>query len=453
LRDLTPAQRRIVLARLGSRAASAPEPVPLLPAQFGIWLFEQLEPGTTAYHNPAALRLRGRLPHAVVSAALSALQRRHEALRARVVELGDGTPAQVVDHARDLPLSIVDLRDVPADERETRAHAVAVAAAQQPFDLLAGPLWRACLIRVSDDEHVLVVALHHIVSDGWSLTVLLRELAELCAASPAGGTPRLAPLETSYTELVRRLVDVDPVEHARLVAHWRDTLAGAPHGVPLRRDADPATVTTAGATVSLTLDADVVTALERRCRAGRTSTFCGLFAAFAGMLSAHTSARDLVVMTPVALRDEPGAGALVGCFLNTVPVRLRIAERRSAAALLAEAHRALADALSHSALPLGELVAASDATSAEAISNVMFLHGNATVGATRVGELELERYELPVVASKHDWALLVSLEPQRVTGSFEYRSDRFSRASAERAAADFCAYARALAAGEPAPPR
>jgi hypothetical protein len=388
-----------------------------------------------------------------VTTALTALQRRHETLRARVVELDDGTPAQVVEQACDLPLSIVDLGSAPADARETRAHAVAVAAAQQPFDLAAGPLWRACLIRLADDEHVLVIALHHIISDGWSLTVLLRELAELCAAGLAGGAPALAPLKTSYAELVRRLLDVDSVERERLVAHWRKTLAGAPQGVPLLRDADPATVTTAGGAVPLTLDADVVTLLERRCQAGRTSTFCGLLAAFASMLSAHTGAHDLVVVTPVALRDEPGAGGLVGCFLNTVPVRLRIAERMPVAALLAEVHRALADALSHSALPFGELIAASDATSAEAISNVMFLHGNATVGATRIGTLELTRYELPVIASKHDWALLVSIDPQRVTGSFEYRSDRFLRATAERAAADFCAHARAVAAGVPAPPR
>jgi non-ribosomal peptide synthetase component F len=275
--------------------------------------------------------------------------------------------------------------------------------------------------------------------------VVLREFVAAYEALSSGGTPRLPPLPRAYRDVLAEAGHLEEGQREELLDWWRDSLRGAPRRVqfPLGPSRDPGP---AGAGVPVHLDEQVTAGLRRLCRTAGASLFTGVAAAFCGALHELTGQSDLVLTTPVATRTDPAAQGVVACLLNTVPVRVRVPTPPQPRALLAEAHRAVVAAVAHSAVPFASIIAAVGATDGGSVSNVMVLHGNAELAELQVGRLHLSRYRIPIVASKHDLALLVTPGARDVHGELEYRSAVFTPSTAERIGGMVLATARGMAA-------
>ncbi|MBV8858949.1 MAG: amino acid adenylation domain-containing protein, partial [Acidobacteria bacterium] len=316
------------------------ERTPLSFAQQRLWFLDRLEPGSAAYNIPAAVRLTGALDTAALRRALSAVVSRHETLRTTFAEM-DGEPAQLIREAAEVALSVVDLTHLPGPEREAAALGAARAEAALPFDLSRGPLLRAQLLRLSEEEHVLLLTMHHIVSDGWSMGILVQELSRAYAAFASGTEPALPGLPIQYADYAawqRGWMDGEALD-AQL-AYWRGQLKGAPPVLELPTDRPrPAVQTFAGASHRFRLGRELTQALHRLGRQEGATLFMTLLAAFDALLYRYTSQEDISVGTPVAGRTRAETEALIGFFVNTLVLRSRLHPEMSFRELLAEVRR------------------------------------------------------------------------------------------------------------------
>lgn len=441
LAGLTPAQRALLGRRLRARGPSGP--FPLTPTQFGIWLFEQLNPGTSTYHNPAAVRLSGPVDEDALRAALQRIQDRHEPLRSRYPEDEDGVPQALVEPpgALRLPWRVEDVGGDADPQRS--ADALLRAEAVRPFPLDRGPVWRCLLVRTGPEERLLVTVFHHIVSDGGSLGILLGELARLYPALLAGRDDPLPPLARGYFAVTQRLGRDFPAE----LEHWQHTLAGAPDRIDLdaltglpdtHAAASPpgaaggpgpdtsrgsaATHSWHGHELAVTVPEPLTAALERRCARQGTTLFAALVTAFAATLHRATGQSDLVLTTPVDGRGGDGRD-LIGCFVNTVALRLQVAPTDTLRTLLDRTAAAVSDALGHSDLPFARLVAALPHRRADAqrpFGNVAVVHNNAPLDGLSIGGLRLRHHPLPPVEVKHDLALSWARTGGGLSGRIEF---------------------------------
>ncbi|BBB01990.1 putative non-ribosomal peptide synthase [Actinacidiphila reveromycinica] len=450
LERLTTAQRALLKRRLGQRAS--PGPYRPSATQFGIWLFEQLNPGTSTYHNPAAVRLSGPVDEDLLRAALQRVQDRHEPLRSRYPADEDGVPRAFVEppDALRLPWRVEDVSALPDPEQE--AARIVAREAVTPFRLDRGPVWRCLLVRTGPEERVLVTTLHHIVSDGGSLGVLLAELGALYPALAAGERPCPADPPQGYFALAAK----DTVPPGAL-EHWLTILDGAPDRIDLSALAEwpgrgeppsppapdggsaptgPARGAAvdrrwAGRELTLQVPDGTATALEDLCARHGSSLFTGLVAASAATLYRTSGQDDLVLTTPVDRRGHEGR-ALIGCFVNTVVLRLRVGPDDRLDTLLARAAGVVADALAHSGLPFSRLVSALPRRGGgrSPFGNVAVVHNNAPMDAVSLGGLRLSHHPLPPVEVKHDLALSWNRRRDGLTGRIEYAA-RFPDAAVE----------------------
>jgi hypothetical protein len=385
--------------------------------------------------------IEGALDVELLRASLAELQRRHEPLRTcfrQATTAGD--PFQVVtppDPAT-VPLRVSDLRDVPAAARLERARCIAADQAASPFDLRRAPLWRAGLLTLADDDHLLVLTLHHIVADGWSIPILLDELTRLYSSLLRHLPSPLEPLPIQYAEhaawqrasLTGRRLD-------ELLEHWRTRLAGAPPELALPADRPrPRIASLAGDAVDFEIPATDVTHLDRVARACRATPYMTLLAVFAALLHhACGGARDIVVGTPVANRDRSEAQRLVGFLANTLALRTDLSGDPTFAELVARVRRTTLDALDHQELPFERLVKELRPTRSRARSPVL----QVLFAMTPLPE----RYEQPglrvralrpvrTATAKFDLSLIVYRGPEHVQGALEYATDLFDRTTVER---------------------
>lgn len=365
-------------------APAALERAPLSFTQGRVWFFERLEPGTCRYNMPFALRASGPLDVAALGRAFDALVARHDALRARI-EIVDGEPFQRIDPPRDgtlvevtLPpagsapadalqplagstLDVIALpTDATRDDLDQAAARFAEAEARRPFDLAAGPLHRFRLLRLAEREFALITIVHHLVFDGWSLGVALRELGELYEAAISGRPSRLPPLPLQYPAFAaRQRKRWSEGAYREDLTYWRDRLLGAPlsHALPTDRPRPPAQ-TAAGAIRSRRLDPATVNAADAFARREGLSPFVPLFAAFAALVHQLSGEPDVVVGSSVAQRTEPGTEALIGAFVNTIVLRTDLSGDPTFRELLTRVHDAERGALRHQELPFDRLVEA-----------------------------------------------------------------------------------------------
>ncbi|HLL46076.1 MAG TPA: condensation domain-containing protein, partial [Longimicrobiaceae bacterium] len=336
----------------------APPEAPLSFAQQRLWFIHQLDGGGAAYHVPAALRLEGRLDVAALGRGVEELVSRHEALRT-VFAVRDGAPVQVVAPAA-CPLPVEDLTHLPGAEREAEARRIAAAEAARPFDLERGPLFRAKLLRLGAGEHVLVLCMHHLVADGWSLDVLFRELAALYGAFTRGEPSPLPPLPVRYADYAlwqREHLDGEVLE--RQLAYWRERLAGAPGVLELPTDRPrPAEQSFRGARERFRL-APGTTAAVRALGAREGATpYMVLLAAFQLLLARYSGEDDLVVGSPIAGRTRPETEGLVGFFANTLALRGDLSGRPTFRELLGRVRETALGAYQHQEVPFEKLVEA-----------------------------------------------------------------------------------------------
>ncbi|HVG44058.1 MAG TPA: condensation domain-containing protein, partial [Longimicrobium sp.] len=419
-------------------------------AQERLWFIDQLEPGSAAYNIPVLLRLRGPLDADLLERALTEIVARHETLRTRFPAVG-GAPVQVIDPAGPAHIARVDLSHLDADARASTLRTLATDEALRPFHLADGPLLRVTLVRLAEDEHALLFVVHHVVSDGWSMGVLVREVSELYTAFAEGRAPSLPALPLRYAEFAawQRAWLADGELDAQL-DWWRTYLAGAPPVLELPADHPrPSVQSERGADVPFALDAETTGALAALSRREGATLFMTLMAAWQLLLSRYAGQDDVLVGTPVAGRNRVETERLIGFFVNTLVLRADLSGDPPFRELLARVREAALGAYGHQDVPFEKLVEALRPARSQAHSplfQVMFSMQNQEQTALRLGQVEVEGLEADAAVAKYDLNLTVGEGGGALGGVLTYRTELFEDASARRMVGHYAALLLEIAA-------
>ena len=442
--------------------------LPLSFAQQRLWFLDRLAPDTPLYNLPVAMRLAGRLDVAALEHSLAEIVRRHEALRStfRTVD-GDPVlfiaPPELAEEMVSLPVS--DLSALSEEERERRARVMVETEATAGFDLADGPLVRGRIIRLAPDDHLILLNMHHIVSDGWSLGVLTREIAALYAAFSEGRPSPLRPLPVQYADYAlwqraflqgqspeQFLAGLAPAPDAvtplrQQIDYWKAELAGVPDLLELPLDRPrPSAQTYRGATEPFQIGSELARKILALGHGESATGFMTLLAAFQALLHRYSGQDDIAVGTPIANRTQVETEDLIGFFVNTLVMRGRCAGNPTFRQLLARTREAALGAYAHQDLPFEMLVDALQpprSRSHSPLFQVVFTMQNMAVGSMDLPGLKLRPVEADAGIAKFDLTLSAVEGPDGFSGAFEYNVDLFDAATIRRMAGHF---ARLLAA-------
>ncbi len=444
---LSPAKRELLRLRLqqqgpaGDYSQAIPrrgeaDAAPLSFAQQRLWFLDQLEPNSSLYNIHAAFRVQGALDRRALQAALDGLVVRHEALRTTFAA-PDGQPVQVVGAPRRVPLAVVDLTDQSESDPEAACQQHLAAEVRRPFNLSRDLMLRAMLVRLKEGEHVLLVVLHHIASDGWSMGVCWRELSRLYAAAVGGrphGLPDLPIQYADYAIWQRQWLQGDVLD-AQL-AYWRGRLAGAPASLELPTDrARPAVQTVRGAHRTRTLPPALHEALETFSRQAGATLFMALLAGFQALLTRYTEQEDIVVGSPIAGRTRVETEGLIGFFVNTLALRTDLTGNPPFRELLGRVREGCLEAYAHQELPFEKLVEELQPTrtlSQSPLFQVMFVLQNAPRTALALAGLTLTPFRIESGTAKFDLTLSVTATDAGLQATVEYNADLFDAATLDR---------------------
>ncbi len=451
------AERVLAARESGSRRAAPPilrgaldSAPPLSFAQQRLWLLDQLEPGGAHYNLPVAARVTGPLDMGALERSLGEIVRRHEALRTTFVAT-DGEPHQRIAVGASLVLPVIDLSAFPVARREEEARRLAEREVGRPFDLARGPLLRATLLRLDTDDHVLLLVMHHIVSDGWSLGVLTQELSALYASYSMGNPPQLPELPVQYGDVARwqRACLSGEVLEEQL-ACWKERLRGAPAALELPADRPrPAVESHRGATLSFLLPRPLSAALSALARREGATLFMTLLAAFQVLLHRYSGQDDLVVGSPIAGRSRVETERLIGLFVNTLVLRVDLGGSPTFRELLARVREVTLGAYAHQDVPfekLVEAVAPPRDLSRSPLFQVMFMLQNMPAESMSLGSASLRPFAAPRSSSKFDLTLALQETEEGLAGAIEYATDLFDAATIERMAGHFQVLLESVAA-------
>jgi len=412
--------------------------IPLSFAQQRLWFLDQFEPNSAFYNIPATLRLPGPLSVPALQQALNALTARHESLRTTFAVI-DGAPSQVITSALNLSLDVKDLGHLSSQEREEQARQLALLHAQMPFNLNRGPLIRAQLLRLTNTDHVLLLSVHHIVSDGWSMEVLFRELGGLYMASLTRQTPNLPELRVQYADFAiwqRQWLTGDLLEQQ--LQYWKQQLQGAPGVLQLPTDrVRPATQVFRGGMQLFSLSVSLLDKVKILSEAMQATLFMALLAAFKLLLYRYTAQEDLVVGTPIANRTRPELENLIGFFVNTLVLRTRMEGTLSFRQLLERVREVTLGAYSYQDIPFEKLVEELQperSLSYNPLFQVMFAMQN----MGRVVQASIEQNTggaaIGTGVAKFDLTSFMLETTQGIQAGLEYNSDLFDGATVARMA-------------------
>ncbi|WP_411122645.1 amino acid adenylation domain-containing protein [Streptomyces sp. x-19] len=436
-------ERRIRAAREGASAGSAPariargrsaEPVASF-AQERMWLVDHLLDGAPGYAVPTVLRLRGPLDADAFQQSLTEVVRRHLALRT-VFEERDGRPHPVVLPAQTVPLPIVDLRELPSAQRERRAAELAREAARTRFDLSAGPLLRASLLRIEDEHHLLVLVVHHIATDGWSMALLWKELGNGYRSLLHGRPPEHPDLPVRYEDYAHW--QRERSAHGELdgqLRFWEERLADL---VPLELPTDrprPARRTGRGGSVEFALDAELATGLRTLAERCGATMFMTLLAGFQAVLARYTGRHDVAVGTPIAGRDREEVEDLIGFFANTLVLRTDLSGDPSFADLLGRVRQVTVEAYGHQEVPFDRLVERlrpERSPNRNPLVQVMFAAAEDETATLDLPGIDAEPVDVDFQVSLFDLTVFVTDTGLQVTGSVTFDRDLFDRDTAQR---------------------
>ncbi|MEW5929611.1 MAG: amino acid adenylation domain-containing protein, partial [Gemmatimonadota bacterium] len=418
---------------------SSGDPAPLSFAQQRLWVVDRLEPGSPAYNMSYALRLRGVLDVAALRASLGEVVRRHETLRTVFGERG-GTPVQIVRPHAPAALRVVDLHDAP--DAEAEAERLAAAEALLPFDLARGPLLRCTLLRLAGDDHVLLLTMHHIVSDGWSRSVLVREASALYGAFSRGEPSPLPELPVQYADFAvwqRGWLGGERLE-AQL-GYWREKLRGAPPLLEIPTDRPrgagqgPRT-----ARHEFTLSPGLSRGLRELSQRQGATLFMTVLAGWQALLGRWAGQDDVLVGTPVAGRSRRETEGLIGFFVNLLALRTELGGDPAWDELLGRVRETSLGAYDHQDLPFERLVEELDVerslTHSPLVQAVFALHrAGADDERLRLGDVEMEPFGGGERAAKFDLDLVVGEAGEALAGTLVYRSALFEAATMARLAA------------------
>ncbi|MBW4417924.1 MAG: amino acid adenylation domain-containing protein [Myxacorys californica WJT36-NPBG1] len=406
-------------------------------AQQRLWFFDQLSPQSAVYNVPAAIRLTGLLNVAALQQALNEIVRRHETLRS-TFRMVDGQVVQVIaaQHRIALPMVDVQQSSLPLDSFSLGFKPLILEESQHPFDLTQGALIRAKLLRLDSTDHILLLTLHHIVSDGWSMGVMMRELGTLYTAFANGNPSPLPDLPIQYADFAhwqQQWLQGDVLETQ--LDYWRQQLAGLP-AIDLPTDRSrPAVQSYRGATQYLELSPSLTEALEHLSGQTEVTLFVTLLTAFQILLFRYTGQTDLAIGTPIANRNHSQTEELIGFFVNLLVMRADLSGQPTVRSLLHQVRSIALDAYSHQDLPFERLV--EELQPARSLSHtpliqVMFALQSAPTPPLELAGLTLDYMEVESQVAKFDLTLSFENTGQGLKGSLEYSTDLFDAATIER---------------------
>lgn len=437
--------RRQPAKEAGLQAVVRPAVLPLSYAQERLWFLAQMEGPSATYNIPFALRLCGVLDPTALVIALGSIVQRHEVLRTTFPAV-DGVAQQVIAPSLEVGLPLIDLSQIAESEQESAVQRQLAEAAEQPFDLAVGPLIRATLYHLAEQEHILLITLHHIVGDGWSLGILLREL-DVCYRAALEGKPLpLPPLPYQYADFaIWQRNHLQGQVWQQQLSWWQQQLAGVPKLLELPTDyARPAVQSTQGGTLAFTLDVTLTSALEALSQQMGVSLFMTLYAAFAVLLMRYSGQDDMVIGTPIANRHHREVEPLIGFFVNTLPLRVDLSGNPSFRELLQRVRQVTLDAYAHQDLPFEQLVnelqierSLSYSPLFQVMISVEYTLSHPASEPQPLGELTATRVEIEQVPAQFDLSLEMVKSGDRLQGWLDYSARLFKPDTIKRMASHF----------------
>lgn len=404
-------------------------PVPVSSAQQRLWFLDQLMPGHPLYIIPAAVRLRGRINAAALEQSVNRIVGRQESLRTRFESL-DGRPVQVIEPSLTITIPMIDLNEVSGEYDQGLTSKLGKEEGCRPFSLERAPLFRVTLVRWNNEEHVLLLMMHHIISDEWSIGIMVREIAAFYQACSTGGISFLPDVEiqcADYAAWEQERLKGDLCQ--KQLYYWKQQLQGAPPGVevPACRSR-PATRTFSGGRLQFVIaqeQAESLKTLGERCGA---TPFMVVMAAFSALLNRYTGQTDLVIGFPIANRDRSEVDGLIGCFINTLPIRSDLSGDPTFEELLGRVKKASLEAYAHQDVPFEKIVDEMQPArdlSRQPLCNVMFVFQNIVIAALDLPGLSISPVQIHNETAKLDLALSITEVPEGLAGYFEYAKDMF----------------------------
>ena len=434
--DLLPAEKRALLAELLRKKATKTSKAPLSFAQQRLWFLDQFDPGNASYNISRAIRLKGALDLQALQQALNAILARHESLRINFSSI-EGEPVQVVAPAREIEVPIVNLNELADAERENEARRLVSEAAARGFNLEVDALVRATLFRLSEEDHVLLLVMHHIVSDGWSMGILFRELSTLYNTFSTSRPSPLAKLPIQYADFARWQREwLQGPTLEKQIDYWKQHLAGAPAVLDLPTDRPrPKAETFAGSYRTSLLPLGLMESLNKLSRREGVTLFMTLLTAFKTLLFRYTGQEDIVVGTPIAGRNRVEIENLIGFFVNTLPLRTNLSGNRTFRQVLEHVKEVTLGAYAHQDLPFEKMIEELQPERDVAYSpifQVMFDMQNAPSESLTLNGLTITRFPLKKQTSKFDFTLYVTETATGLALWLEYKTDLFEEDTIRR---------------------
>jgi amino acid adenylation domain-containing protein len=422
-------QEESARGRIPARSRASADAFPLSFTQQRLWFLDQLEPGNPFYNIPSAFRLTGSIDREALERSLNEMARRHESLHTTFAASAEGQPVQVITPALTLQLPVLDLTATPEAEREAEALRLIVEDARKPCDLARGPLWWAVLLRLSEQEHILLLTHHHTVFDGWSLGVFIRELAVIYDAFSAGRPSPLPELALQYADYAhwQRQWFQGEVQETQ-TTYWKKQLGGTLPILELPTDRPrPTDQSFSGAFHSMLLPLELYDALKELSRQEGVTLFMTLLAAFKTLLYRYTGQDDVIVGFPITGRNRQEIEGVIGPFVNTLALRTDLSGDPSFTELLGRVREVALGAYANQDMPFDLLVEAVQPErhiNQNPLFQVMFTLQNA-LPAIELNELKLEFLQIDMGTAKFDLSLDVYEGPEGPTCIFEYNTDLF----------------------------
>ena len=419
-------------------------------AQQRLWFLDQLEPENPAYNLVSAIRIRGILDFDALARAFRTIVQRHESLRTTFTAL-DGHVMASVCATVPLEFGHVTLDHLPEDHKEQKALLLAVEEGQRQFSLTTGPLLRVKVLRLSQAEHILVLTMHHIITDGWSIRVLLTEMSELYSAFHSNRSPEIPALPIQYSDFACwQRESVTGEVQARQLEYWKRTLAGAPAVLELPGDRPrPAVRSSKGHRHSVRLDPELANDLAELSRKERVTPFVVLLAAFETLLWRYTGVADFVLGTPMAGRSQLELEPLIGLFVNTIPLRADLSVDPTFRSLLNRVRDKTIDAMANQDVPFEKLVEElrpQRSMSHMPLFQTMFIMHNSPRTSLEFAGLRLDELELDSGLAKFDLTVETMFESDELCCAWEYSTDLFDRPRISRMAKHYETLLRGICA-------
>ncbi|MBE9125473.1 MULTISPECIES: non-ribosomal peptide synthetase [unclassified Coleofasciculus] len=415
--------------------------LPVSFAQQRLWFLDKLEGQSAIYNISKVLRLSGKLNLTALEQAFQVIVERHETLRTSFQVVND-SPVQIIAPQISFTLPVIDLQNLPIEEQSTQVQKLVKKEAQKPFNLTQAPLLRVTLLHLKEQSHILVLTIHHIISDGWSMGIFIRELSTLYQAFHKGEPNPLPPLSIQYADFShwqREWLQGEVL--SKQLNYWKAQLTDAPRLLELPTDHPrPPVQTFRGRRQQFQLNAELTRKLKTLSQQSEATLFMTLLAAFVTLLYRYTSQADIVIGSPIANRNRSQIEPLIGFFVNTLALRINLDNNPKFNELLAKVQQIALDAYAHQDLPFEKLIEELQperSLSYSPLFQVMFVLQNAPSSNLELPDLTLTPLELDTETAKFDLTLSITETEQGLRGVLEYATDLFDEETITRMAGHF----------------